>query len=246
MNVVDEASSGHLQAIVYNSRTVAGLDRQKTTQDINKCFARWGLPVCIKIDNGLPFVLPKQLKIPTLTNLWWIGLGIEVIQNHINCPQENGAVECSQGVFYNWSNPKGCHTVEELQTRLDKESDFQRNYYRMPNRAKFTRIELYPELEQNARPYNPANFKMHKVDQFLSQQLWSRTVKKNGEVKIFGCFIYLGTKYAKEQVTITFDPIERKWLFRLPCGTFIKSSEKGVPKEKEIVDFALEKPIGTT
>lgn len=246
MNVVDEASSAHLQAKVYGCRKVSELDLGETTRGLNLCFERWGLPRNIKIDNGLPFVLPKQLSVPTLAKLWWVGLGINVIQNRVSCPQQNGAVEGSQGVMSKWSNSSGCQSVEGLQKRLDDESDFQRNHYHMPNRAGFTRIELYPELEQNPRVYNPANFDMQKVYHFLSRQVWQRVVKNSGEVRLFSSFIYIGQRYAKEKVTVTLDPIERKWIFRLGCGTYVKASEKGVPTSQEILEFALGDLMDTT
>ena len=206
MNVVDEASSAHLKVSVYSCRTVAQMDLQEVVQSLNVGFERWGLPEKIKIDNGLPLVLPKQADIPTLAKLWWIGLGIEVIQNTPRCPQQNGAVECSQGVLYSWSNPSAQPTIEALQNRLEQESDFQRNHYRIAKRGGETRIKLYPELEQNCRIYDPNNFKMERIDMFLSQQVWLRTIKKNGELKFMGHWIYIGLKWAKEIVSITFDP----------------------------------------
>lgn len=246
MNVVDEASSSHLQAKVYSCRQVPEMDLRSTTQGINLCFERWGLPQCIKIDNGLPFVLPQSLTLPTKAKMWWIGLGIQVIQNKVRCPQQNGAVEGSQGVLSSWSNPSGCENAEELQQRLDQESDFQRNYYHMPNRANFTRIELYPELEQNSRKYDPADFNINNVYTYLSKQVWQRSVKNSGEVKFFGVHIYVGQRYAKERVTVTLDPLERQWLFSLESGTFIKASQKGVPTREEILEFALGDKEDTT
>ncbi len=53
-----------------------------------------------------------------------------------------------------WSNPKIQPNSESLQQRLDKESDFQRNHYRMPARKHKSRIELYPELENIILTYS--------------------------------------------------------------------------------------------
>lgn len=239
MNVVDEATSAHLYVSVQDCRTVAQMDLKGVVQVINECFKRWGLPEHIKIDNGMPFVHPKQMDIPTLAKLWWIGLGINVTQNTPRCPQENGAVECSQGVLSRWSNPAGQDSVVALQERLNEESNFQRNHYRMPNRANRTRMELYPELETNGRTYDSEQFDIKRVYKYLSRQVWKRTVKRGGEVKFFGHLIYIGNKYAKDSVFVTFDPIEAAWLFRLADGTFVKSSKTGVPKKLQITAFAL-------
>ena len=64
---------------------------------VNHCFEKEGLPVRIKIDNGLPLVHPHQRDLPTRTVLWWVGLGIEVVCNKPRCPQQNGTVENLQG-----------------------------------------------------------------------------------------------------------------------------------------------------
>ena len=107
MNIGDEATGAHLKALVYNVRTVGEIKANLGTQGINESFQRWGLPKRIKIDNGRPFVNSTSRKVPTKTILWWVGLGIKVIQNTPRRPQENGIVECLQGTMCSWSNPKG-------------------------------------------------------------------------------------------------------------------------------------------
>lgn len=241
MNIGDEASGAHLQAIVYPVRTVAQIDASQSTQDINKCFERWGLPEKIKIDNGRPFVNPHARKLPTLTILWWIGLGIEVIQNPPKCPQDNGTVEKLQGTLCSWSNPKDCKNIKALQKRLNEESDFQRNHYRIPSKASKaykTRLEIHPELEQNKRVYNSELFDIQKVYDFLAQNVWVRTIRKKGDFKFNNSYFYIGKQFAHITVFITFDPIEKQWLFRQSDGTLIKTSDKYIPSAKQILDFA--------
>lgn len=238
MNIGDEASGAHLKAKVYAEDRVAKLCPKQATMDINQSFEKYGLPENIKIDNGRPFVNPNSRDVPTLSILWWIGLGIKVIQNTPRRPQENGIVECLQGTMCSWSNPKDQPNVEALQKRLDEESNFQRNHYRLPARNNKTRKELYPELELNPRKYSPDLFDMNRVYAFLSEKVWTRTVKKRGQVAVFGNLVYIGMKYAGSEVTMTFDPLEKQWLFRKIDGTLLKTSTQEVPQEKEIVEFA--------
>ena len=80
---------------------------------------------------------------------------------------------------------------------------------------------------------------MERVYAYLSRQAWQRSVKDNGQVKMFSNWIYIGTRFAKETVTVTFDPLEAQWLFRKNDGTLLKASNVGIPTEKEIKDFAL-------
>ena len=138
-----------------------------------------------------------------------------------------------------WSNPASQPDKEALQQRLDEESEFQRNHYRIPSKKYKARIELYPGLINNPRPYSPELFDMERVYAYLSRQAWQRSVKDNGQVKMFSNWIYIGTRFAKETVTVTFDPLEAQWLFRKNDGTLLKASNVGIPTEKEIKDFAL-------
>jgi len=238
MNVADEGTTAHFKAGVHSCQRVAEIPLQDAIQTVNSCFKRWGLPKEIKIDNGYPFVHPNYMDMPTRAKLWWIGLGIKVTQNRPRCPQENGVVECLQGIMNSWSNPKGCTSIEEFQKRLDEESDFQRNHYRIPAKKNKTRIECYPELETNPRRYDPQKFDMKLVDQYLSKQVWTRRLCKNGELSFYGKRNYIGIQHARQVITITFDPIERQWRFCKTDGTFLKPSSKAVPDKKDLINFA--------
>jgi len=161
---------------------------RSATQIVNKCFERWGLPQEIKIDNGYPFVNPNYMNIPTKAKLWWIGLGINVIQNTPGVPQENGAVECLQGICSRWVNPILIECEYKLQRSLNEVSDFQRNDYQIPGLGYQTRIELYPELEENPRKYDPQALSAN-----LGKSNQRKRQSKKKEVSIFSekKFIYL-------------------------------------------------------
>jgi len=238
MNIGDEATAAHLKAKVYETDRVSKICPKAATRNINQSFMDWGMPQAIKIDNGRPFIIPNSADVPTLTVFWWVGLGIKVIQNTPCRPQENGIVECLQGTMSSWSNPKNQPDSQSLQQRLDEESDFQRNHYRMPARKYKSRIEIYPELEKNTRKYDPNLFQMKRVYEYLSKKVWKRIVKKTGQVSLFGKPVYIGNHYAGEEVTITFDPLEKQWLFRKFDGTLLKTSKRQVPEKQEIIDFA--------
>lgn len=239
MNIGDEGTSAHLKATVHPVPRVSQIDLQSATWAVNLSFKRWGLPKRIKIDNGHPFVNPNYRDIPTKAKLWWIGLGIEVIQNPPRMPQENGIVECLQGVCYRWVDPSKIARPKQLQKQLDQISDFQRNHYELPNRGYKTRIELYPELEQNHRKYDPKQFNIKLVDQFLANQIWQRQSNQNGQVSFFHQKISIGRSFKKQQIYITFDEMERQWIFRNKKGHLLKTSTIAVPTEKEIKNFAV-------
>lgn len=239
MNIADEATGSHLKATAMLCQSVVAMDAQAATQVVNQCFECWGLPEQIKLDNSHPFVTPGFIDVPTRSKLWWIGLGIQVIQNDLHCPQQNGIVECLQGTLCSWANANEHDTLASLQQRLDEESDFQRNHYQIPAKGNQTRIQLYPQLEENTRTYNPSNFNIDLVYDFLAQQVWHRALTSGGTINLFGHPIYISYKMPKQLVTITFDPIEKQWMIRKEDGTLLKISKKGVPTEKQIKEFAI-------
>lgn len=179
------------------------------------------------------------MDIPTKSKMWWIGLGIEVIQNTPAKPQENGAVECLQGICCRWVDPSKIATTEQLQVQLDQISDFQRNHYQIPAKSYKTRIQLYPEIEQIERPYHPNCFNMQRVDEFLASQIWQRRVKEKGSTHFFGKEIYLSARFGRQDVYITFDLNARQWIFRNAKGEYLTSSAIAVPSEQEIKKFAI-------
>ena len=239
MNVGDEGTSSHLKATVHPVPRVSQIKLQAAIWAVNLSFKRYGLPSRIKIDNGQPFVNPNYRDVPTKAKLWWIGLGIQVIQNPPRLPQENGIVECLQGVCHRWVNPKQIQTPEQLQIQLDQISDFQRNHYELPNRSYKTRIALYPELKQNSRKYHPNKFNMKLVDQFMASKVWQRKTNQNGQLSFFDQKISIGRVFKNLKVYITFDDIERQWVFRNDKGALLKTSTKAIPCEKEIKNFAV-------
>lgn len=239
MSIADEGSGAHLKAMIEKVYYMSEVKLEKAIGMVNKCFERWGLPKQIKIDNGWPFVHPNNSRVPTYAKLWWIGLGIKVIQNAPRCPQQNGIVECLQGTLYRWTGPLNQTNVKSLQARIDEESDFQRNHYRIPSKQNKTRLELFPELETNPRKYNPDLFDIQLVYNFLSEKVWKRKVMKGGVIKFFGAAIFVGRKFAGVEVTFTFDPLEVRWLIRKKDGTLINTSNKGIPTEEDIRAKAL-------
>ena len=239
MNIGDEATAAHLKATVHPTPRVSKIKLQAAIWAINLSFKRWGLPKRIKIDNGQPFVNPNYRDVPTKAKLWWIGLGIEVIQNTPRVPQENGIEECLQGVCHRWVNPSQIQKPEQLQVELDQISNFQRNHYELPNRNYKTRIELYPELETNSRKYKPKQFNMRLVDQYLATQVWQRKTNQNGQLSFLDQKISIGRAFKNQKVYITFDEIERQWVIRNDKGHLLKTSFKAVPSKEELKNFAV-------
>ena len=230
------------QAPVYTLRfsphkRISEISQQEIVLATNKCFAKEGLPVRIKIDNGKPLVNPRERDVPTLAVIWWVGLGIEVVKNKPVCPEQNGTVERLQGVLNNWANPAAYSTVEELQCSVDEARRIQRHVFLVPAKGYETRSKLYPELENNPRKYRSELFDIKKVWAYLSNYVWERALYKNGIVKLFGNEIYVSNKLKSQSVWVTFDHQEGSWMIRDRNGALLKSTKTGVITEKTILDF---------
>ena len=73
-------------------RLLAGQDVERSRVEFRKLFRRFGLPACIRADNGAPFgaVGPAGL---TRLSAWWVKLGIAVEFIMPGHPEQNGAHE---------------------------------------------------------------------------------------------------------------------------------------------------------
>lgn len=206
---------------------------------VNEAFLRWGLPQRIKIDNGWPFIHPCHRDTPTLSIMWWIGLGIEVVQIDPGSPQQNGTVEGLQNICYRWVNPAKYDSTETLQTALDQTGHIQRGIYKIPAKGYAARIELYPELLQNPRkgPLG-TQFEFQWVEQYLAQQVWQRNILNGGFIKFMDQRIYIGYRMVHQRVTLTYDPIDHLWVVRSISGQLLKIADKQIITEETIWEHA--------
>ena len=235
LQIADEGSGSLLASEVAEVEVMTQWPQSKACKVVEKAFKRWTLPQRIKIDNGLPFVNAKTRDIPTMAILWWVGMGIEVVQNTPGRPQENGIVENLQGTTYRWVNPAKYETPAQLQQALDQICQRQREVYRIRRKGDKTRKELYPMLTENPRPYRRHDFCIKRVQQYLAQFLWQRKALSNGRVKCFGKYLPIGKKWAGNTVAIIFDPELNAWIISLPeCGTQVNIVPNKWINKKEI------------
>lgn len=173
-------------------------------------FHRWGMPQYIKVDNGRPFGDPTRQIVPPLT-LWLIGLGINVIFNRPRTPQDNAKVERSQGVLAQWTEYEKCQNHFELQARLWQQTDFHNLYYPVTRLGNKTRLEYYPKLLYAPNSFNPAQFDIQKVWDFIAKGAWEREVSAQGQFYIWGQRFSIGRKYAYHKISIKLNPQLNQW-----------------------------------
>jgi hypothetical protein len=187
--------------------------------ELRHCFARWGRPEWVQFDNGSPWGSCGELPTPLAS--WLIGAGLKVHWIRARTPQENGAVERSQGVAKDWAEPERCGSPEELQARLEEEDRVQRESY--PYAGYASRMAAYPEFAHSGRPYDeawePANWSWDRVLEHLAGEEVTRVVDRSGKVGLYHRKMYVGTVNRGKEVSVQCDAAEGEWVI---------SDERGV------------------
>ena len=175
-------------------------------------FAQWGLPRCLRVDNGHPWGswsdLPRDLA------LWVIGLGVAVCWNHPRRPEENGVVERANGVTEGWVEPGRCADARQLRDRLVWAVQIQRAAY--PAIGGRSRLEAYPQLLTPQRPYRPEDeaglWDERRVYEFLAGQVWRRRADQVGQIWLYNRGYMTVPQCKGRDVTVRFDPQTREWV----------------------------------
>ena len=182
-------------------------------EQLRRAFARWGLPGCLRVDNGPPWGSTGDF--PTALSLWVIGLGVEMHWNSPRSPQENGVVERSQGTSARWCEPHTCDSPAELQARLDEMDRLHREGY--PYRERLGRAAYFPGLEHSGRPYTreaeEAQWDWARVAEHLAGYVVVRRVDRSGLVSLYNRGHYVGQVHQGQEVYVMYDPQLNEWFF---------------------------------
>jgi hypothetical protein len=177
-----------------------------------RVFRRWGLPRSVRVDNGHPWGLNRGL--PPALALWLIGLGVPMEWIPPGQPQQNGHVERGNGVTQQWAEPNACSTRAQLQLRLNKECEVQRERY--PSVAGMSRAQAYPTLRHSGRPYllrdERRSWDLSRVDRFLAGLTLHRRANAHGAIWLYGEGRGLGRPHRGQEVRVRFDAGSRQWV----------------------------------
>jgi hypothetical protein len=176
-------------------------------------FGRWGLPGCLRVDNGVPWGNWNDL--PTPFALWLVGLGLAVHWNDPGCPTQNPKIERAQGTGQRWGEPGRCDHVAQLQANLDEGDRIHREEYVTPP-ASGSRLESFPDLRHSGRAYTRAwekrTWSLRAVEAFLAEYVAIRQVSAAGHVTVYDHGRYVGKQYARSHVQVQYDPESHGWL----------------------------------
>lgn len=203
-------------------------------QAVEAALFQWGMPKRMRFDNGYPFANTSDRYVPNALNLWLVSIGIEVVFNAPHSPQQNGSVECTQRISYNWANPKSCKNPDCLQQALNHVSSDHINVLRRRRENDQTRAIQYPQINSNPKQYIPQNVDPQKVKDHLAGYCWEKEVYGNGRIGIFSKKWNIGRKYARQKVVISYDKTTNEWDVAMPNNKSIKRF-KGPDLSKEAI-----------
>lgn len=209
---IDEYSGAVLGTVVFPFSTFGQVPASEVGNALRRQFLRWGMPVRLRVDNGLPWGNWNDL--PTPFALWVVGLGVDWHWNDPGCPQQNPKIERSQGTGKRWAEPRQCGSVSELQERVDEADQNQREYYRL--RGGVTRMEMHPELRHSGYTYTRAwerrHWSLQRIEEHLSEYVATRKVSSSGHVRVYYANRYVGKQFIGQVVKVQYDPDAHEWL----------------------------------
>ena len=202
------------------ARQLARLTSESAFQDCRIAFTEWGLPEAIQTDRDTIYVDSHQSPFPNRIVLWWVGLGIEHRLIPRRTPKRNGTVERSHRTLKERTlENQAFESAETLQKQVD--ADWQELNAECPSRARGCSgqppLQAHPELLDNPRLYRPEwereLFDLQRVDAYLAEFTWFRTCTSVGQLRMRNIRYSLGAVWAHQEVSVTYDPEHRQFVF---------------------------------
>lgn len=202
------------------ARQLARLTSETAFQDCRIAFTQWGMPDAIQTDRDTIYVDSGRSPFPNRIVLWWVGLGIEHRLIPRRTPKRNGTVERSHRTLKERTlDNQSFSSAEKLQEKVD--ADWYELNHECPSRARGCHgkppLVAHPELLTSLRPYRPEweleLFDIQRVDVYLSKFTWTRTCTSVGQLRMRKIRYSLGYAWAYQDVSVTFDPEHRQFVF---------------------------------
>jgi hypothetical protein len=126
-----------------------------------------------------------------------------------------------------WAEPERCATPAQLQAQVDWASQLQRERY--PAVHGRTRCSAFPGLAHSGRSYTPADeaslWEVSRVYAFLgaAEQHWTRRANVTGQISLYNRAYTVGGRFARQSVSVRFDPQAAAWQMTNDAGEIIAS-----------------------
>ena len=123
-----------------------------------------------------------------------------------------------------WGEPWLCHSVSELQQRMDVLARWQRELY--PAIAGMSRQQAYPGLKHSGRTYDVAReaavWDLRGVWDLMAAHLVPRDVSSQGKVSLYNRPYSVGLRWAGRTIWVGFDAEAGTWTFQDEAGHEIR------------------------
>lgn len=198
-------------------------------QALRQAFQTWGLPLEVQTDHDGVYINPNDHLFPSTFTLWLVGLGITHVTSRPHRPTDQGSIERNHRTLadFTWKD-QVFEQIGDLQQALDQHQLRYNQAY--PSKAAHCQgrppLVAFPEAGSTGRPYHPANewnsFDLNRVDAYLAQSVWIRTVTTNGQVYLGNQRYNLGRSYRGQKVAVRFQPASHTFRFESADGTVLK------------------------
>lgn len=198
---------------------VPQVDEPSVRLAMTTLFRRWGLPRCIRVDNGSPFAGQGAFGLSQLS-VWWLRLGIRVDFTRPGKPQDNGAHE-------------QMHRILKAETASPPAPN------RRAQQRRFSRwLHIYNHLRPHAALanrapatcYHPSKRRLFVPPQSRYPKTWlTRHVRPNGWIKWRGILRFIGRPFARQIIGLSplNDQVFNLYLDKLFIGSLHQADQAG-------------------
>lgn len=224
-DVASGAPLGGQVHVVHGPGNRRGLTMRHVQTDLRALFTRWGLPDGMQMDRDPLLLGNARLEWPGTLMLWLIGLGVTPIINRAYRPTDNAIVERNHQTWQaHVLDGQAYAVVAAIQAAT--EQAFAERREQLPSRHPGCDgrpfLVAFPGLAQPRRPYRVADedqlFAPARVDAYLAQWTWRRTVDRRGQISLADHNYPVGVAYRGQTVVVRFDPTDRTCVGRLADG----------------------------
>lgn len=171
-------------------RPLAQPSDQLVRRTMTVIFKRYGLPQCLRTDNGSPFASIGPLNLSRLS-VWWLRLGISVEFTRRGKPQDNGAHEQMHRILKADTASPPAPTLQAQSRRFAR---WQRQY---------NQLRPHEALAQQtpAQSYRPSARRWHQPAPCVYPADWeTRRVRPCGSIKWRGALRFIGRAFAGQRL----------------------------------------------
>jgi transposase-like protein len=208
--MVDVLSSAPLQTTLYTGRL--GISWRTVQAELRESFSHWGLPDFIQMDRDPVFVGGTRLEWPGTLLLWLVGIAVYPIINDAGRPTQNAQVERQNRTWMDHVAIGAQYsTLAEAQKATD-EARYDRLHH-LPSRNPLCQgkapLQACPQLKIARRSFQADEestlFDFERVELYLSDWRWLRSVDNSGTFSLADRSIYLGSAYRQQAVEVVYD-----------------------------------------